>query len=331
MMNLVKNKAASGPHASSLSQVAIYGMLAFCLISWASSYLAIKVAVATFEPHHVAVLRFAVASLVLAFFLPRARPTMPSRSDFGKLFLYGASGIAIYSVLLCAAERGVGAGTASFIIGIAPIFTAVLASLVLKEKMSKRAWAGLAVAFAGAGMMSVGKSSGLFVSFEIMALLAAAMLSALSLTVQKSLLNRISPLACTIYSVWAGTLLLCPFLPDALKACAHAPMTAIVSVVYLGIVPAAIGYIFWSFVLAHTPAGRAAAFLYLVPAVAAVQSAVLLGELPTSWEVAGSAVIMLAVVGASPAFGSKLDSFARTVVDAMRQAMRTKPLCEDCE
>jgi drug/metabolite transporter (DMT)-like permease len=330
-MNTVQVKPTERAHALPLPSLAIYGMLAFCLISWASSYIAIKVAVSSMQPHHVAVLRFAVASIVLAFFLPKAKPTMPAAGDIVKLFAYGASGIAVYSVLLCAAERAVGAGTASFIIGIAPIFTAVLASLWLKEKLSKRAWIGLAIAFAGAGLMSVGKSSGLMLSLEVVGLLVAAMLSGLSLTVQKSLLNRISPLACTIYGVWAGTILLLPFLPEALQAASHAPMVAVWSVVYLGVVPAAIGYIFWAFVLAHTPAGRAAAFLYLVPAVAALQSAAMLGEIPTSWEVAGSVVIMLAVLGASPNVSEKIQKVISTLSNVVKQATRTKPLCKECD
>lgn len=331
MLNLVKSKNAPTKFAPSVPQLAIYGMLAFCMIAWGSSYIAIKIAVASLEPHHIAVLRFVVASLILALFLPRARPTLPSRGDVGKLFIYGASGIAIYNVLLCEAERVLSAGTASFITGMSPIFTAVLASLLLKEDMSKKAWVGLAIAFVGAGLMSAGKSSGAFISMEVLALLFAAFLGALSHIVQKSLLSRITPLACTIYSVWAGTLLLLPALPDAVKAITHAPAAAVLSVVYLGVVPAAIGYVFWSFVLAHLPAGRAAVFLYLVPAFAAIQSAVLLGEIPTSWEVAGGAVIMLAVLGSSPMFAEKMESLWRNTIAMVKEATRTKPLCEKCD
>lgn len=332
MLNLVKSKTAPTKLAPSVPQLAIYGMLAFCMIAWGSSYIAIKIAVASLEPHHIAVMRFVVASLILALFLPRARPTLPSRGDVGKLLIYGACGIAIYNVLLCEAERVLSAGTASFITGMSPIFTAVLASLLLKEDMSKRAWAGLAIAFVGAGLMSAGKSSGGFIiSMEVVALLVAAFLGALSHIVQKNLLGRISPLACTIYSVWAGTLLLLPALPEAVKAATHAPAAAVLSVVYLGVVPAAIGYVFWSFVLAHLPAARAAVFLYLVPAFAAIQSAVLLGEIPTSWEVAGGAVIMLAVLGSSPLFAEKMESLWRNAIAMAKEATRTKPLCEECD
>lgn len=300
----------------------VYAMLAFCLLSWASSYTAIKVAVVHFEPHHVASLRFAVASLVLAPFLAFAKPTMPSRGDLGRLLLYGASGIAVYNVLLCTAERGVNAGTASFIVGIAPIFAAVLAAVCLKEKLSAGGWIALAVAFVGAAMMSAGKTGGLCLSMEVLALLAAAVLSGISLTVQKSLLNRITPLACTIYTVWAGTLLLLPFLPGALCAASKAPTHAVLSVVYLGAVPVAIGYVFWSFVMKHTNVGRAAAFLYFVPALAALQACVFLREVPSCWEVAGGAVIMLAVLGSSPASAGKLGAIRA----AFRESMRTKPM-----
>jgi drug/metabolite transporter (DMT)-like permease len=314
-----------------LSGMAIIAMIAFCVLSWASSYIAIKVAVGSFEPHQVAVLRFVVASIVLAFFLPQAKATIPTRSDVVKLFAYGVTGIAVYQVLLAAAERGIGAGTASFIIGIAPIFTAIMAAIWLKEDLSPRAWIGLAIAFAGAAMMSAGKSDGLFLSLEVILLLVAAVLSAISLTVQKNMLNTMSPLACTIYGVWAGTLLLLPFLPEALVRAAAAPSQAVFSVVYLGVVPAALGYICWSFMLKHTPAGRAAAFLYLVPAAAALQSAVLLGELPTSFEIGGAVLIMVAVIGASKNFGDKMSTLMQSAALVWKEATRTKPLCEECD
>lgn len=291
--------AASTPDAGP-SQLVVYSMLAFCLITWASAYCFIRIAVATYEPQHLSALRFFFASLFLLLFVPKAKLSVPRGGTLVRLLCYGFCGISLYNVLLCLGEKTVSAGTASFIIGISPLFTALLASVTLKEKIGKRGWLALMGAFVGAGLMSLGCTSSLTISPAVLLLLFAALLTGIAIVLNKSILNTMRPMESTIYGVWAGTLFLVPFLPGAFATMAHAPLNATLACVFLGVFPAALGTLGWSFVLKYSSANRAARFLYLIPVITAIQSSVFLGEPPGMLESIGAIVTLLSVVSASP-------------------------------
>ena len=55
-----------------------------------------------------------------------------------------------YQLLLNAGELSVSAGTASLLVSMAPILVALLAAIFLGERISRRARAGIGLAFAGA-------------------------------------------------------------------------------------------------------------------------------------------------------------------------------------
>lgn len=293
-----KQDTASLP--SGPSQGLIYGMLAFCLVVWASAYCAIRIAVASYEAHQVSSLRFFFASLFLLLFVRSAKLKLPTGSEVVRLLCYGFCGISLYNILLCLGEQTVNAGTASFIIGIAPLFTALLAGVLLKEKIGKRGWIALFVAFIGATLMSLGGSASFTFSPAILLLLGCAVLSAISIILNKAILNTMRPIESTIYGVWAGSLFLMPFLPGSLEHMAHAPLNATLACVFLGVFPAGLGFLGWSYILKYTSANRAARFLYLIPVLTAVQSSIFLSEPPSLLESIGAVITLLAVVSASP-------------------------------
>jgi drug/metabolite transporter (DMT)-like permease len=76
---------------------------------------------------------------------------------------------------------------------------------------------------------------------------------------------------------------------------AAAPRADVVGVVYLGVFPTALAFLFWTYALAHTSAGRLGSSSYLVPGLAVLMSWGLLSEVPTLLALAGGALCLAGV------------------------------------
>jgi drug/metabolite transporter (DMT)-like permease len=90
--------------------------------------------------------------------------------------------------------------------------------------------------------------------------------------------------------------LLLPFGGGLVPAIAAAPLDATLAVVYLGVVPGALGYFTWSYVLSRVPASIAGSFHSLVPVFAVLTGWLLLGEVPTLLTLGGGALVIGGVV-----------------------------------
>ena len=75
----------------------------------------------------------------------------------------------------------------------------------------------------------------------------------------------------------------------------RAALADTLAVVYLGVFPAALGYVTWAFVLSRFPAGRAASFLYGVPVMAFLVGWAWLGEAPTGIDIIGGLLALSGV------------------------------------
>jgi drug/metabolite transporter (DMT)-like permease len=272
--------------------------VAITLLTWSSAYAAIRHAVHGFPPGALALIRFGTASVVLAAYVLASR-----RRAFPRLLAHdapgfagvGLIGIAIYHVALNAVERTVGAGAASLLINTAPIWTALIATAFLRERLGARGWAGMLIAFVGTVLVSVDSAGGIRFEGDVAWVLLASVATAVYFVLQKPYLTRYGALDATCYAIWFGTLFLLPFAPECARAIRTASGGEIASALYLGVAPGAIGYLTWTYTLSKLPAFRAASLLYMVPPLAFLVAWIALGETPGVLALVGGFPILVGV------------------------------------
>jgi drug/metabolite transporter (DMT)-like permease len=266
------------------------------VVLWASAFPFIRVGLRSFDPIALASLRFAVAAMLMIAWLAWKRPALPSFRDGLRLAACGALGITGYNVLLNLGQRTVPASAASFIVNTVPIMTALLALVLLRERLRLWAWVGTVISFAGIIVIALGQPGELRFAGGALLVFGAALCMAGFFTLQRPLVAKYGAPLCAAMVVVLGALFLTPWLPAALGQAARAPGTGVLAVVYLGIFPAAIGYATWGVAQAYFGASRAANFLYLVPPISTGLALGIAAELPSAATLAGGVLAIAGVI-----------------------------------
>jgi drug/metabolite transporter (DMT)-like permease len=274
------------------------GLLA--VLVWGASFIATKVALEDASPVTVVWLRFAmgVAVLGVAAAARRQLAAVPVR-ELPTFALLGLIGITFHQWLQSNALVTSQASTSGWIVATTPIFIALLARLVLGEKLSWARVAGIALAAVGV-LMVVSKDdpatllAGRFgAPGDILILLSApnwAVFSVLS----RGALRRYPATRMMFYVMTIGWLFTSVlfFTGPGLSEIGRITPRGWAALGFLGVACSGLAYIAWYDALQHMPASQVGAFLYLEPLVAMTVAAVVLSEPILLSTVVGGAVIL---------------------------------------
>jgi drug/metabolite transporter (DMT)-like permease len=265
------------------------------ILLWASSFAAVRASLQAFTPGHIALFRFLIASVLLAVFTLITRIKLPKLKDIPVIFLLGFLGIAAFHTAQNYGQVTVTAGSAGMIISSVPIFTAILATIFLGEKLKLWGWLSIFISFLGVSLIALGEREGVKFNPGVFILLLAAIAAAIYFVLQKPYLIRYTALQLVTYMIWAGTLLLLVFTPGLIEEVTNAPIEATIATIYLGIFPSAVAYVTWSYALSRAPASIVASFLYLQPVFAVIIAWIWLNEIPALISMIGGVVTILGV------------------------------------
>ncbi|AKX93988.1 hypothetical protein MTHERMOG20_04270 [Moorella thermoacetica] len=266
---------------------------------WASTFINIKIVLLQVPPNTLAFLRFLVASIVLGLHLIWRRQPFVKRQDWPLAGLTGLTGITLYNFLQNQGLKYAGATDAAILAAMAPVFIALLAWLLLRERISRRQVAGIIMAFSGSVLVATnGSPEGLVLNparlyGDLLVLLTGLSWAVYSISL-KRLLNRYTPVTVLTCSTIAGTIFLFPLaLLESPINWAAVDISCWLNVLYLGLLASALAYLIWNTVLTRVPAVTAGVYLYLLPVITAIIAALFLREIPGTFTITGGIIVLL--------------------------------------
>jgi drug/metabolite transporter (DMT)-like permease len=287
---LMLNKG-SKPSAVKVSLAA-----AFVIVCWAYSPIGIRIGLQAYEPGHLALMRFLIASTFMAAVALAKGICLPRLKDVPLLALLGFFAVSLHHIALNYGQRGVSAGAASVLAQTTPLFSALLARFVFKNSVNGCQWMCVLLGLAGAAVVVAGDRGLGQINAHGLLILLAALSWSLYFALQKRHCHRYDGLTMVCYTVWSGTALLFLFAPGLLNEAKQAPASVNLAVLMLGIFPSALAYLAWAYVLAHSDVSRASMALYLIPPTAMLMASMILAERPSAMVVVGTAIVLTSVL-----------------------------------
>ncbi|MDA1564591.1 DMT family transporter [Bacillus cereus] len=269
---------------------------AFTILIWGTAFPAIRMGLESYTPEHLTLLRLLIASFILLLFSFIYKLRLPDLKDIPAIFIFGALGFTIYHIALNYGEKTVNAGSASLIISVTPIVTAILASVFLNEKMKLNGWIGGLMSFAGIALISFSQGDAIQLNSGGLFILLAAISESLFFVFQTSYLKKYGFLPFTIYTILSSTVCMLIFLAGVYQKILAAPLEVNLSVIYLGVFPTVLPYIALAYIISRAGASEATSSLYLTPITACFIAWIWLGEVPTLVSIIGGGITILGIV-----------------------------------
>ncbi len=283
------NKTALG-HLAALLTVTV----------WGTTFISTKVLLTYFQPVEILFIRFVLGFVVLCIAAPRRLRTTGWRQEV-TFALAGLSGICLYYLLENIALTFTLASNVGVIISIAPFFTALLAHFILHaEALHRSFFFGFVVAIAGILLISFnGSQLALNPLGDLLAVAAAFVWAVYSLLTRRISRFGYPVLLATRRTFLYGLLFMIPtlFLFDfhpQLSALIHP--TVLLNLLYLGLGASALCFVTWNFAVKELGAVKTSVYIYAVPVITVLTSALILQEPLTLLTGLGTALTLAGLV-----------------------------------
>ena len=266
------NENAAG-HLSALLTVVI----------WGTTFISTKVLLSVFQPVEILFFRFVMGLLALSAVYPhRLRGT--TRGQELTFAAAGLCGISLYYLLENIALTYTMASNVGVVISVAPFFTAILARLFMKEETRLRVhfFIGFVVAMAGIFLISFNGSRLMLNPVgDLLALLAAFVWACYSILIKRISSYGYHTILTTRRIFCYGILFMIPalFFSDfQFQLSRFADPVLLLNIVYLGLGASALCFVTWNQAVKALGAVKTSVYIYMVPVITVIASALILRE-----------------------------------------------------
>jgi drug/metabolite transporter (DMT)-like permease len=275
--------------------------LSITSLLWAGAFIAGKVVTAELTPLAAAGLRHLAAALVLLPFAWRMRHAANLRAAVPSLVIMALCGGVLYQWAFMAAVQGTSATNAALLVALNPAITVLLAPLV-GEALTTRRLVGILLALAGATVVITHGDLAILAGLaatrrgDLLALCAACLWAIFNLASRGAVAHLPHSMTNAVTYGVGSLVSLSLALPSApFGQLAAASAHALAALAFLVVFASVLAGQLFLFGVHTVGVGRTVVFVYLVPVLTALLSAVLLGEPLLPSQVLGGGLVLLGV------------------------------------
>lgn len=286
-------------HPARPSQTKLYLLIGLMTFIWALNYIVAKAVSRHMPLLTLAALRTVVAGLcVLPVFLMKGEGRW-QRSDLPALLTLGLCGVAMNQIFFVMGMGQTSVAHAAIIAALAPVQVLVLAAIRGQERLSPLKIGGLAIAFAGVGLLQLSKGSaaGATPRGDLFIYLSTLLFAGFSVF-GKDYTIRLGTFTMTGFAYMLSGVAMLPVvvLTGQGVQWGQLPWTVWAGILYMASCSSVLAYLIFYYALTWVPASRIAAFSYSQPILASLLGWLLLGESLTMAVVGSAALVLMGVM-----------------------------------
>ncbi len=276
-----------------------WGLFASLSLIWGASFLFMAIGLDAFHPGLVTWLRVGFGAVVMAL-IPRARKTKIADSqDRSRIGILGLVWVALPLTLFPIAQLWIDSAVAGMLNGATPIFTALLATILLRALPGKLQMAGLAVGFVGIvaiALPSTGSST--TAAIGVIMVLVATVCYAVALNMIAPLQQRYGSLPVIARVMWVAAAAVTPFGIYGLTQSVFA-WPSLLALLAVGILGTGVAFVLMGTLSGRVGPTRSAFITYAIPVVALILGVVFRDEIVAPVVVIGVALVIVGALLAS--------------------------------
>ena len=279
-------------------------LIAACLF-WAASFIATKTALGIIPPLTVVTLRLLISSICFLLWLLARRKKIAYQGPawLGRLFLLSLFGAGLHYSIQTIGLIHTSSSNAALYAVTGPISIAIIAALFLKEKITLKKAVGIGCALVGV-LVVMGIDT--IMAFKLEGRLLGDLLVLTSIclwgiftVLSKDMIRQMSAIELTAIVTFMGTLYMIPvgWIEISQSSFSMASITpkAWGSVAFLGIACSFLATLLYIFALERTESQKVGVYLYTIPPMNYVISALYLGETIGLNLILGSVIVLTGV------------------------------------
>ncbi len=271
------------------------------VILWGNSFIATKLALRELNPQTIILLRLLLGIVLLAVFAIYTKKDFTlNLKNHGAIFILALIAVFHLWIQVTGLEYTSAAST-GWIVGVTPVFMAILSIIFFKEKLSKTKIIGIIVAFSGL-ILLVSRSNMSNIKFieqkgDLLVLASAFTWSVYSL-VNKKISLKYPPMMTILFLFIMMAVIISPFTVtrQSINAVIHLSLIGWGSILFLGIFCSGIAYVLWAKSLKELDATKVGSFLYLEPFVTVLSAWLILSETITLTIILSGLIITVGVI-----------------------------------